>query len=154
MQCKVRVLAKYLEGSLSVFLEWWHPDISPSLASVLGEVFNRMLSHILTKPTFIVKDLHFITERDRKQILEWNSVIPETVDRCVHEVIEDQVLLRPDAEAVCAWDGDLTYLELDHTASRLAHYLVDLGVGPETRVSLCFEKSVGRPQFWLEERLR
>ncbi|KAL1965991.1 hypothetical protein VTN77DRAFT_4931 [Rasamsonia byssochlamydoides] len=140
-ECKVRVLAKYLNNSLSVFLEWWHPDISPSLASNIAEVYNRMLSNILTKPNSVVKDLNFITERDRKQILEWNAIIPETVERCVHEVIEDQVRLRPDSEAVCAWDGSLTFLELDRVASRLAHYLVELGVRPETRVSLCFEKS-------------
>lgn len=142
IQCKIRVLAKYINNTFSVFLEWWHPDISPSLASNIAEVYNRMLSSILTKPDSVVKDLNFITERDRTQILRWNSIVPDTVERCIHEVIADQVLLRPDSEAVCAWDGSLTFLELDRVASRLAHHLVELGVGPETRVSLCFEKSV------------
>ncbi|KAL6236485.1 hypothetical protein BDW75DRAFT_229417 [Aspergillus navahoensis] len=43
--------------------------------------------------------------------------------------------------AVCSWDGDLTYGELDDLSLRLAHHLVSLGVGPEKYVLSCFEKS-------------
>ncbi|THC87382.1 hypothetical protein EYZ11_013173 [Aspergillus tanneri] len=52
---------------------------------------------------------------------------------------------QPDAPAVCAWDGELTYKELDELSTRLAHHLVGLGVGPETIVPLCFEKSMWMP---------
>ncbi|KAL2812277.1 hypothetical protein BJX63DRAFT_443504 [Aspergillus granulosus] len=43
--------------------------------------------------------------------------------------------------AVRSWDGDLTYGELDDLSLRLAHHLVQLGVGPEKFVLSCFEKS-------------
>lgn len=46
-----------------------------------------------------------------------------------------------DEERIWAWDGDLTYAELDRLAGRLAAQLVELGVGPEVMVPLCFEKS-------------
>jgi non-ribosomal peptide synthetase component F len=42
---------------------------------------------------------------------------------------------------VCAWDGDLTYGELDALSSALAEHLAERGVGPEVFVPLCFEKS-------------
>ncbi len=43
--------------------------------------------------------------------------------------------------AINAWDVDLTYGDLDLLSSRLAHHLRSLGIGPETWVPLCFEKS-------------
>ncbi|KAI9368933.1 hypothetical protein BJX61DRAFT_536853 [Aspergillus egyptiacus] len=43
--------------------------------------------------------------------------------------------------AVRSWDGNLTYWELDQLSLRLAHHLVQLGVGPERFVLSCFEKS-------------
>ena len=48
----------------------------------------------------------------------------------------------PEREAVCAWDGSLTYRDLWNHAQTLAHILTDLGIGPESVVPLCFEKSI------------
>jgi non-ribosomal peptide synthetase component F len=125
-----------------MFLEWWYPDISTAFAMKVADVFLQVLSNILTKPDSVVGELDFLSERDRKQVSEWNATLPETVDRCVHEVIQDQARIRPDAEAVCAWDGSFTYYELDQLASKLACHLVELGVSQDNRVALCFEKSV------------
>ncbi|KAH1908176.1 hypothetical protein KXV58_006201, partial [Aspergillus fumigatus] len=60
---------------------------------------------------------------------------------CMHEIVQEQVALHPDAPAICSWDGDLTYGELDALAHRLAHHLATLGIGPEVMVPLCFDKS-------------
>ena len=66
---------------------------------------------------------------------------PQSVDRCVHEIIHQRYLEQPDAPAVCAWDGDFTYAELNELSSQLAAHLTRKGVGPEVFVSLYFEKS-------------
>lgn len=138
------MLAKHVNNSLSIFLEWRHPDISPSFASNISSVFSRVLHSLTSGPEATVRSLNLITDSDKQQIFKWNAVPPTTVERCIHHVIEDQVKSHPEKEAVCAWDGSFTYLELDRLAAKLASHLSELGVHPENRVVLCMDKSVRR----------
>ena len=85
-----------------------------------------------------------ITE-DLQQIWEWNKTLPPPTEKLIHEVIQERALARPTAQAVCAWDGQLTYQQLDSMASRLAGSLIDLGVKPDALIPLCFEKSMWTP---------
>jgi amino acid adenylation domain-containing protein len=63
-------------------------------------------------------------------------------DKCLHELIEDQVERTPDAVAVLYEETELSYRELNQRANRLAHHLMGLGVGPETAVGLFLERSI------------
>ena len=107
----------------------------------LASTFDQILSEIILRRDVNIADLNYFSERNRKQVLTWNENPLENAEKCIHDVIQDQVRLRPNAEAVCAWDGSLTYSELSGLASRLAQHLVHLGVGPEVFVPLCFDKS-------------
>ncbi|RSL49592.1 hypothetical protein CEP54_012351 [Fusarium duplospermum] len=81
-------------------------------------------------------------------IWQWNEKVPESVDRPIHSVIEEQARLRPEAAAICAWDGKLTYAELDSLSTRLSSYLLSLAGGKslkDTFVPLCFDKSMWTP---------
>jgi amino acid adenylation domain-containing protein/thioester reductase-like protein len=60
----------------------------------------------------------------------------------IHQVIENQVTLTPDRIAVVFQDHQLTYQELNEKANQLAHYLQKLGVGAETLVGICVERSL------------
>ncbi|MBS0261669.1 MAG: amino acid adenylation domain-containing protein, partial [Planctomycetes bacterium] len=61
---------------------------------------------------------------------------------CVHELFEAHVSATPDALAVVSHDGQLTYAELDRRANQLAHVLQQRGVGPESLVGVCQERSL------------
>ena len=90
-----------------------------------------------------VRQIKVISAHDEEVILAWNQHMPKTVSRCVHELVQDMAYLFPSDPAVCAWDGTVTYQELDELSSRLAHHLVKMHqVGPEIFVPFCFEKSV------------
>ncbi|MCK5574126.1 MAG: amino acid adenylation domain-containing protein, partial [Bacteroidetes bacterium] len=65
---------------------------------------------------------------------------PDSV--CVHERFEQLVDKYPDVLAVMAGAESLTYRELDHRANQLSRYLRGLGVGPETLVGVCMERSL------------
>ncbi|HEU0076438.1 MAG TPA: AMP-binding protein, partial [Longimicrobiaceae bacterium] len=61
--------------------------------------------------------------------------------RCIHEVFEAQVERTPDAVALVHEHLSFSYAELNARANRLAHHLASQGVGPDTRVAICAERS-------------
>lgn len=88
-----------------------------------------------------VSEIDLVSPQELQQIKEWNSSVPCSVESCIHFEVAKMARQRPDAPAICAWDGNLTYSELDAKAATLAHHLIGLGIGPESTVSLCMDKS-------------
>jgi len=112
---------------------------------------SRMLGHFRTLVESVVRDadqplsdLPLLTEPERQEILvEWNRTeVAYPQNRCLHELIEDQVARTPTAVAVVFGDLQLTYEELDTRANQLARHLQKLGVGPDTLVGICMERSL------------
>lgn len=60
----------------------------------------------------------------------------------ITELFAEQVRSRPDATALRFRDEDLTYEQLDARAEALARRLRTAGVGPESIVGVCVERSV------------
>ncbi|EFQ93183.1 hypothetical protein PTT_09507 [Pyrenophora teres f. teres 0-1] len=77
-----------------------------------------------------------------EQLWAWNQDVPPAIEQCVHDLFAKQARARPNAPAIFAWDGELTYGELDALSTKLAGHLTQLGVKPEDVVPLCFEKSM------------
>jgi amino acid adenylation domain-containing protein len=61
--------------------------------------------------------------------------------RLVHQLVEETAAARPGTVAVGFAGATVTYAELNAQANRLAHRLRRLGVGPESRVAVCLERS-------------
>ncbi|MEZ4860208.1 MAG: amino acid adenylation domain-containing protein [Caldilineaceae bacterium] len=119
--------------------------------------FQTLLAAIVAHPEQSIATLPLLTDRERQQILvEWNdTAVDYPKDHCIHQLFEAQVARTPDAVAVLLDEvantqGDkvmpasvtLSYSELNARANQLAHYLQSLGVGSETLVGLCVERSV------------
>lgn len=86
---------------------------------------------------------HVLTETEWRQLAAWNATDhPYPQDQCVHELLAGQAAAAPEAVAVVAGRQAMSYGELNRRANQLAHYLRELGVGPETLVGICLERSV------------
>ena len=130
-------------------------QLSFDLTVVQEEAAKRLLQqleHILGQLASVdgstnMGDLSRVSERDLHDVWKWNEAVPESVEDCVHNVFAKRVAETPEAPAVCAWDGELTYVQLDLYSTLLAGRLVNsgLGVGPGAIVPLCFEKSAWVP---------
>ncbi|MDQ0703453.1 amino acid adenylation domain-containing protein/non-ribosomal peptide synthase protein (TIGR01720 family) [Pseudomonas sp. W3I7] len=111
----------------------------------------RMLGHWLSllraavaNPALALQDLAMLDTTERQQLLyQWNATeraYPQ--GQWVHQLIEAQVLKQPDAAALRFGDVALSYAELNRRANRLAHRLIEAGVGPDSLVGLAVERSI------------
>ena len=132
------------EGGLSVLVEY-NTDLF-ELATVrrmLGH-YQTLLEGIVANPDARLSELPLLTDAERKQLLvDWNRTeFPYPKDRCLHQLFEEQVDRTPDATAVVFEDRQLTYRELNQRANQLGRHLQKLGVGPDTLVGVCVERSL------------
>ncbi|MEV0460387.1 non-ribosomal peptide synthetase, partial [Catellatospora methionotrophica] len=67
------------------------------------------------------------------------------LDLPLHELIARHALATPQATAVVAADGELTYAELEHRAAVVAGHLLAAGVRPEEPVAVLTERGVSLP---------
>jgi len=77
--------------------------------------------------------------REREQTV---VTLPQRVSNCIHNLIEDQVFLQPDASAIEAHDGHYTYSQAWAAALALSNRLTRYGSAPESRVAILMEKSI------------
>ncbi len=73
-----------------------------------------------------------ILSTDEKQKLFYefnNTAVDYPIDKCVHQLFEEQVAKSPEKVAVIACDKTLTYAELNEQANRIAHSLIEKGIG-------------------------
>lgn len=116
--------------------------LSAKQAEALASMFAAMAGAVTA--TARLSQLPLISPEDRQRMLfDWNQTeVDYEKSVCVHELIERQADLTPDAEAVTFQDSSLTYRQLDERANRLAEVLAARGVGPEVVVGLSLPRSL------------
>jgi amino acid adenylation domain-containing protein len=131
-----QILAGRLEYSTDLFE-------AATIARLVGH-FSRLLEGIVAAPDARLADLPLLSTAERQQLLlDWNATsAPYPHETPLHQLIEAQVARTPDALAVAAEQGQLSYAELNRRANGLAHHLQQLGVRPDTLVGLYMERSL------------
>ncbi|KAJ5063099.1 nonribosomal peptide synthetase 5 [Bipolaris maydis] len=104
--------------------------------------FGRAVDLMVQEPEKPVAEASLFSQLDEQLVQAWNIDEPCLVQRCIQELIQESVQRQPASTAVCSWDGELTYEQLDRFSSGVACRLVSSGVQPEHVVALCFEKSM------------
>ncbi|WP_170229880.1 non-ribosomal peptide synthase/polyketide synthase [Polyangium fumosum] len=133
-------------ASKTLDLRWmWNP------AALRGEDVERIWGHLrtllldmATRPDKPLSELATLTEAEHRQLAAWNDTeVAYPACKCIHVLFAEQAARTPDAVALVFAEQELTYRELDERSNQLAHHLRVLGVGPEVRVGLCVERSLG-----------
>lgn len=155
VDCEARVLSG--ETRLGLKVDWEdgkdEAGIECSLSGLAGPDARRLLHRLrlaveeisTANPQCRVVDLHLFTTLDWEQIELWNGPgVPAThgnLDALLHDVARS----KGECVAIDAWDGSLTYAELDRYATESSIKLISLGIGRGDLVPLCCEKTVWFP---------
>ncbi|KAI0429924.1 hypothetical protein F5Y09DRAFT_356442 [Xylaria sp. FL1042] len=116
--------------------------IEPQLAYKLLYRLEFVMQQLdRAKPGATLANIEMVPQLELSLIQEWNSLLPPLAKQRIHDMIKDHASAKPDAQAVCAWDGEMTYQELEDLSTKIAHHLTKAGLGAEKVVPLCFEKS-------------
>jgi len=101
-----------------------------------------IVESLQTAPQQALSEINLLGKEEQRLLNEWgvNSHHPDA--QPVHQLIERQAAATPAATALVFEDQSLSYAELNTHANRLAHYLIGLGVKPETRVGIAMERSI------------
>ncbi|KAJ4003482.1 Non-ribosomal peptide synthetase [Fusarium irregulare] len=137
----VQIQATLQDDTLWLRPTWREPLGAEFLANHFAQALVEVLNTTLASPNSTIQSVLPLGELDKSVIWNWNKDLPPPVPMCIHTLISEQVRWRPDAQAICSWDGDLTYAEMDKFSTLLAQHLIDLGVKNGDIVPLCFEKS-------------
>ncbi|MDJ0840059.1 MAG: amino acid adenylation domain-containing protein [Acidobacteriota bacterium] len=111
--------------------------------------FQALLVEITTHPERSLLELEFLDSAERELLVHtWNRTeVPLEGPNRIHGYVEIQAAEHPDSPAVIydAFDGsephEITYRQLEQQANRLAHRLLDLGVGNDDLVGLYLDRS-------------
>ena len=143
----IAVNAVATDSKLAISFSYWTHCLSQAQATNMAKTFDHVLNAIVAcrETDQALGELEFFSDQSRQQVMDWNSPagLPERIDKRIQDLIREQQVRRPiTTQAICSWDGNLTYTELDELATGLAFHLKEFGVGPESYVPICFEKSV------------
>ncbi|MFB9903358.1 non-ribosomal peptide synthase/polyketide synthase [Allokutzneria oryzae] len=103
----------------------------------------RMLAAVVAEPDQAIGRADVLAEDERERILvHWNDTVAPVPAATLPELFTAQVAANPDAVAVAFEDVELSYVDLNARANRLARHLVSLGVGTESIVAVAVPRSV------------
>jgi amino acid adenylation domain-containing protein len=118
-----------------------------------GSTVERLVGHLRTllqaaasDPSQPLSRLPVLTAQERRTMLaDWNATKSPYRRECLHELFAAQAARSPEAVAVQAESGQMTYGELERRSNQLAHELIAAGVAPGGLVGMCLERSLELP---------
>jgi amino acid adenylation domain-containing protein/non-ribosomal peptide synthase protein (TIGR01720 family) len=114
-------------------------------AELLADRFQALLREIVEWPEAPLRELEGLGRRERALLERFRhsdaAAAAEPRQGAIHRLFAAQAGRTPDRPAVWHAGSHLTYAELDARANRLAHHLITAGIGLETPVAICLERS-------------
>jgi amino acid adenylation domain-containing protein len=134
------------DGAVTGFVAYNTDLFAAATARRLAAHYERLLAGVLAQPDAPVWQLPLLGASEQQQLLvEWNDTQSSATQTagCVHEQFERMAARVPDAIAVVCGTEQVSYRALNAQANRIARRLRQLGVGAESLVGVCVERSIG-----------
>lgn len=110
-------------------------------AQSIARTFQTVLTELARKDVQTLGGIDPVSNQDKEKIRCWNARELYTNSSAMHHLIEVAASSKPEAEAICAWDGSMTFAELDVASSNVARQLIRAGICLGDMVPFAFEKS-------------
>ncbi len=124
----------------------WYFSTDLFKAETVGRMarhYESLLAAVLADPDAPISRVSSLPEEERRNVVfEWNATAagyPQ--ERCVHELFDERAAEHPDATAIVLGGERWSYRELNERSNQWARFLRARGVGPESRVAICLERS-------------
>ncbi|WP_338493620.1 amino acid adenylation domain-containing protein [Pseudomonas trivialis] len=106
--------------------------------------WQNLLQAMLGDPHQRVSQLTLLESVEEQVMIEqWNDTAQDyPLQHSVQQLIEAQVSRTPDAQALVFAAESLSYAQMNARANRLAHRLIQQGVGPDVLVGVAMERSI------------
>ncbi|PMZ86886.1 MULTISPECIES: condensation domain-containing protein, partial [unclassified Pseudomonas] len=110
----------------------------------LRQVLLALVEGLEAQAGQTVLQLPVLQDEERAYLLQGCNATARANDseQPIQALFERQAARAPEAIAVHAEAGQLSYRELNAQANRLAHHLIALGVKPDDRVAICVERGL------------
>jgi amino acid adenylation domain-containing protein len=114
-------------------------------AERLARMYVRLLEAIVTAPETAIDALPLMSATELERVVRGfnETAVAFPRDRTILDLFGEHAAQAPRRVAVLDGEEEVRYGALDAASSRLARHLIGLGVGPETVVGVCLERSAG-----------
>lgn len=135
------------DGALEAVYEYNTDLFNRGTVERLAGHYRRLLESAIENAAEAVERMEMLTAPEKNQLLtEWNdTAFP--LGKCVRwtQLFEEYAAKTPNAPAVMAFDGTLTYAELNRQTNRLARCLKARGIKAETVTGVYLNRSTQMP---------
>ncbi|MFL5279511.1 MAG: amino acid adenylation domain-containing protein, partial [Rhodopila sp.] len=108
----------------------------------MGRHYMALLDSALAEPNAPLHKLAMLNAQDSEALVKWLDTVAEPRGGAtIPALFEAQAMRSPGAVALICADHKMSYGELNAAANKLAHHLIELGVGPETLVGFTVDRS-------------
>ncbi|VUC23411.1 unnamed protein product [Clonostachys rosea] len=129
-------------GTLKLLINYDGKVVADEQADFMLHQLEHVVTLLIREPLSLrLGAINLSSPHDFQALSAWNNNIGNCMESTLHELVEAQTHATPNAIATSGYDGEYTFLEVDHVANHLASKLVSLGIGPEKHVVLCFRKA-------------
>ncbi|KAE8869353.1 hypothetical protein PTNB73_04406 [Pyrenophora teres f. teres] len=129
------------DGSLHATSTWQTSNMSRHQAVSQLHYFASILDTLFSDPDRPLVHFHSVSEDELDELWSWNTPLHPELRFCMHEKVSEKAAANPDKIAIEAWDGTLTYRQVEDFSNDLAQTLLLLDDSSNRIIPVLFEKS-------------